>query len=171
MGRRPTLVLLVYGVGCRPSLSGAPESLGSGGGTRSVLAPDTGRSPIAWVGYDAATVTVSGVPVCDRVWDTVGEASDISCTDCALAVSVHATVRTDVGSGEGCPPGAYDNDYAWRPSSTDAALPLGLLAHQPTGWVWIGEAALEGDLFVGSGSFVDGDQVTAFTVVGRVSTP
>jgi hypothetical protein len=165
------LVLSAGGLGCAPFPAGAPELPGSGGGALGATPADTGVDPLVWRGYDAATVAVAGVSVCDRVWDTTGEGSDIPCVDCALAVSVRATVRGDVGGGQDCPSESYENDYAWRPSSTDESLPIGLLAHQPGGWVWIGEAALDGDLLVGNGSFTDGDRVTLFTVVGSLSAP
>jgi hypothetical protein len=109
--------------------------------------------------------------VCDRVWDTSGESTDVPCADCALVVSVSATARDDVGTGTDCPAAAYVNDYAWRPTSEDASLPLGLLARQDEGWVWIGEASWTDGLLVGEGTFEDGERLTAFTVVGVVSSP
>lgn len=164
-------VLLLGGPGCAPLSAGLAERPGSGGAPLGEPPVDTGGTALEWRGYDAATVREAGVAVCERVWDTVGEGADLPCADCALVVSIRATMRGDVGEGEDCPSSSYENDYAWRAGSTDASLPLGLLAHQPGGWVWIGEASMDDGLFVGHGSFTDGERVTAFSVVGAVSTP
>lgn len=167
MRARRALVLLCA-VGCAPVSGGAAALPGSGGGALGTPPADTGTSGFVWRGYDAAVVHVDGEPVCDAVWDTVGEAAELPCEGCAFAVTLSATRRLDVGSGDGCPAATYDNAYAWRPVSNDEAQPAGLLAHQPGGWVWIGQGAWQDEVFVGQGSFTDGARQTAFTIVGRL---
>lgn len=167
-GLRASLPLCLS-LACGP-LPSAPAGVpGSGGGPLGAVRGDTAAPGFTWLGYDAARILVAGEVVCDRVWDTRGAAATLACVDCALVVELTATLREDVGGGEACPGAAYDIAYAWRPSSGDPELPLGLLAHQPGGWVWIGDATWDGQRLVGEGRFVDGERVTDFAVVGRVS--
>jgi hypothetical protein len=160
---------LCLSLACAPLPAAPAASPGSGGGPLGASPADTSAPGFTWQGYDAARVTVAGEVVCDRIWDTWGAASSLACVDCALVVELAAALREDVGAGEGCPGATYDIAYAWRPASGDAELPLGLLARQPGGWVWIGDAAWDGERLIGEGRFVDGERVTEFAVVGRVS--
>lgn len=158
-------------LGCAPEQGRSPRLPGSGGGPLGSPPADTASATLAWRGYDAAVVVDAGTTVCDRVWDTVGVGSDLPCVDCALVVEIEATLRADAGAGGACPSETYWNTYAWRPATADASLPTGLLAHQPGGWVWIGEASMADGPLVGRGSFTSGERSTHFVIVGEVLRP
>ncbi|MEC7948747.1 MAG: hypothetical protein VX265_14365 [Myxococcota bacterium] len=156
-------------LGCAPRPAGPLGQQDSKGGPLGTPPPDTGRAALVWRGYDAAKVVVSGETLCDRVWNTVGIEAPVSCVDCELAVEVHATIRDDVGHGDGCGDAVYANTYGWRRATNDRNLPTGLLALQPGGWVWIGDATWNDGLLVGSGSFLGEDRTTQFSIVGDLS--
>lgn len=165
----PTHFLWLGMMGCAPRPAGTWTPHDVEGGPLGTPPLDTGHAPLVWRGYDTATVVVSGETLCDRVWNTVGVAATESCVDCEISVQIHATIRDDVGYGDGCGDAVYSNTYGWRHAS-DEGLPTGLLALQPGGWVWIGDATWNAGLLIGSGSFPGQDRTTRFSVVGAVSS-
>ena len=161
-------VVLSTTAACMSSAGGSPSLPGTGGGALGGLQTDAGSLPQRWVGYDAAVVSEGDAVLCDRVWDTDGVTSDLECEDCEVVVEVLAMMRDDVGAGEDCLPTSYGIAYGYRAFTTSDSLPLGLLAMQPEGWVWVGDATWDGERLVGGGRFRTDGRETVFSVVGRL---
>ena len=166
---QPVLLLIPGFIGgCGPLPGPVSAAPGGGGGALGVPPGDTGLSEYSWTGFDSARVTESGVVVCDRVWETVGVPSDVDCDQCEIVVDLTASLREQSGQGDACPAAQYGITYAYRATSVSEALPAGLLARQPGGWVWIGDAQWDGERLVGEGWFTDDERETHFAVVGKV---
>lgn len=167
--------LVVLGlIGCHAVRAPAPDAPGSGSGDLGALVDTGDAQPSAWVGYDAARLSLDGEVVCDRVWDTVGEPVEVDgCDGCDFGFSLTATLRDGVGEGEAdaCPPASYTVSYAWRSEDTADGAAAGLLTRTSAGWVRNAGGSLDDDLLIAEGDFIDPETGvgTVFTVLGRLT--